>query len=169
MKKQQKAILVTALKEKVSKAKSLVLTDYRGLTHQQLEEIKKAVKKVDGEFVIAKNTLLSRSLLTTNYQLPNTELKGPIATLLSYGDALAPISALAKLIKALGLPKIKLGWLENKVYNEAEVLSIANLPSKEILAGTVVARLKSPIYGLHNALNYNLMKLAMVLKAASIK
>lgn len=169
MKKIQKIEIVESLKEKVASAKSLVLADYRGLTHQQLEEIKKAVKKVDGEFVITKNTLLSRSLLNTNYQLPTTDLKGPLATLLSYGDALAPLSVLAKFIKNFNLPKIKLGLLENRTYNETEVLALAALPSREVLAGTLVFRLKAPIYKLHTALNWNLTKLAMVLKAATAK
>lgn len=170
MRKTQKITVVENLKEKVSKAKSLVLTDYRGLTHQQLEQIKKAVKSVDAEFLITKNTLLGRALpKTTPYDLLPTALKDPTAALLSYADPVAPLSVLAKFIKNFNLPKIKVGLIENKTYNEAETLAIANLPAKEVLYATLVARLQSPIYRLHTALNYNIQKLAYVLKAASTK
>ncbi|MFH0864464.1 MAG: 50S ribosomal protein L10 [Candidatus Gottesmanbacteria bacterium] len=169
MKKQQKFATVEILKDKVSKAKSMVLTDYRGLTHKQLEEIKKAMKAIGAEFIITKNTLLKISLPTTNYQLPDTSLEGPTATLFSYKDEIAPLSALAKFIKNFGLIKIKTGILNNKILSNEEVLKIAALPSRDILMATVVARLKSPIYGLHYSLNYNLQKLALVLKAASEK
>ena len=50
--------IVSELSEKIKKAKAVVLTDYRGLTHKQSEELHQAIKKAGGEFVVAKNSLL---------------------------------------------------------------------------------------------------------------
>lgn len=164
MKKQQKIKIVEELKEKLAKAKSLVLTDYRGLTHQQLEQIKKGLKTVGAEFLVTKNTLLKISLTGNIPTKLNDFLTGPTAVLLSYEDEIAPLSPLSKFIKNFGLPKIKIGIIGDKDYTAEEILKLAALPSKEILQATLVTRLKSPIYGLHYALNYNLTKLAFVLK-----
>lgn len=168
MQKQQKIEAVLELKEKLAKSKSLVLADYRGLTHQQLEQIKKGLKVVGAEFIVIKNTLLKKAA-DTKYQIPDTDLEGPSATLFSYEDEIAPLSVLAKFIKSFGLPKIKIGFINDKAYDEKQVLQIAALPSREVLMATLAAGLKSPIYGLHYALQWNLRKLDLILRAQAQK
>ncbi len=58
----KKVAIKDELTEKVAKSNSMVFSNYQGLTHQQLEGLKKGLKKVDAEFVAAKNTLLLRAL-----------------------------------------------------------------------------------------------------------
>lgn len=155
---------VSGLKEKVGRAKSLILTDYRGLTHKQSEELHRAVKKVDGEFVIVKNSLLRIASQDTRYKMQNTkDLTGPTAALLAYGDELAPLKELYRTIKALSLPKVKFGIIAGKKYAEADVERVAKLPTKEVLQVQLVGRLSSPMYGLVYSLNFSLQKLAYVL------
>ncbi len=147
--------IASSLSEKLSKAKSVVLTNYRGLTHKQAEELHRNVKKVGGEFVVAKNSLLK---IAGGYQLT-----GPTGALLAYEDELAPLKELFKTVKSLSLPKVKFGFIGTKQYSDIEIETIAKLPSKEILRGQVVSRLSGPIYGLVYSLNYNLQKLVYVL------
>lgn len=169
MNKQQKIQVLEDLKKKLGKAKSFVLADYRGLTHRQLEEIRYALKEVNAEFIVSKNTLFKLSLPSSITQNLSSYLTGPTATLFSYQDEIASLPILAKFIKNFGLPKIKIGVMGEKILTSEEITKIASLPSREILMATLVARLRSPIYGLHYSLNYNLQKLALVLKAASTK
>lgn len=147
--------IAASLKEKISKAKSVVLTDYRGLTHKQSEELHKNVKKAGGEFVVAKNSLLK---IAGGWQL-----KDPTAILLAYEDELAPIKELFKTIKNLSIPKIKFGFIGTKQYSDIEIETIAKLPGREILQGQIVSRLSSPLYGLAYSLNYNLQKIVLIL------
>ncbi len=86
MKKAQKVKVVEELKEKLDKSKSLVLTDYRGLTHKQLEEFKRNLKDLSSEFLVAKNTLLKLALPDSITQSLETSLTGPTAVLFSYND-----------------------------------------------------------------------------------
>lgn len=165
MKKEKKAQVVEELKEKLEKAKSLVLTDYRGLTHRQLEDLKKALKAVGGEFLVTKNTLLR--LAGGKKEELESYLKGPTATLFAFEDELAPFSVLAQFIKTFGLPQIKGGLWGKKILTSAEVLRLASIPSRQVLLATLVVRLKSPVYRLHYGLNYNLQKLVLVLQAKS--
>ncbi len=55
--------------DKVNKSKGMVFTNYSGLTHKQLETLKKAVKKLEAEYVVTKNTLLKRAL-EQSHELP---------------------------------------------------------------------------------------------------
>lgn len=161
---------VKSLDEKIAKAKAMFLADYRGLTHQQLESLRKALKKISAEFLVAKNTLLKISLNNKKEALNKDdlskvteELKNPTAALMIYGDEIAPVKALADFIKKNALPKIKIGLFSGKIATEADFNKLATLPTKEVLLATLAGRLNSPIQGLHYALNWNLQRFVTVL------
>ena len=171
--KQKKIDTVSVLKEKLDRAKALFLTDYRGLTHQQIEHLKKALKKVEAEFMVVKNTLLRIAIQqlnpSTQLRVNNTtmqqlekELKNPTAALFAFGDEITAVKTLANFIKNTQLPKIKLGLFSGKIAKESDFKKLATLPSREVLLATFAVRLKSPIFGLHYALNWNLLRLAVV-------
>lgn len=156
MPNQKNTNIVADLTEKIGRAKSVVLTDYRGLTHKQSEELHKAVKKAGGEFVIAKNSLLK---ISGGYK----DLTGPTGALLAYEDELAPLKELFKTVKTLGLPKVKLGFIGSHQYSDTEIEAIAKLPGQDTLRAQVVGTLSSPLQGLVYSLNYNVQKLVYVL------
>jgi large subunit ribosomal protein L10 len=162
--------IVSELSQKVDKAKSIVFTNYQGLTHQQLERIKKTARKFEAEYVTTKNTLLQRTLEDKKIKLENNEnLKEPTATLFIYNDIVAPIKALAAIIKELKLPKIKFGIFEGKIITEKEVNKIATLPPLPVLQAQLLGQMKAPISGLHRALNWNIQKLVLTLDAIKAK
>lgn len=156
MPKQKNISVVTELTDKLAKAKSVVVTDYQGLTHKQAEELHKNVKKVGGEYLVVKNSLLkiaSGKIVTT----------GPTAVLLSYDDEIAPLKEMAKFMKATTLPKIKASVFGDTHYDGAQTEVLSKLPGKQELQGMVVARLYGPMYGLLYTLNGNLNNLVYVL------
>lgn len=167
----KKIELVGEFEEKVKRAKAILLADYRGLTHQQLESLKKTLKAVEAELVVTKNTLLKRALEKNeglrikdkNEEIGNS-LTGPTATLFAYADIIAPVREIAKMIKLFKLPVIKVAMLDGKMIDAQAVLALATLPSREVLIAQVVGGMKSPIYGLHRALNWNIQRLVMTLK-----
>lgn len=160
----RKADAVTKLTDKLGRAKAFFLTDYRGLTHQQLEQLKKSLKKVEGEFLVAKNTLLRIALKDNSARQDlDKELKNPTAALLAYGDEISAIKELANFIKTTQLPKIKVGLFDGKLATSADFTKLASLPTREVSLATLVVRLKSPIYGLHYAMSWNLQRLVTVL------
>lgn len=168
MPNQKKIETLQKLTEKLAKAKTFVLTDYRGLTHQQMEKLRKGVKKAGGDFIVAKNTLLKLAVEKTNLpQGPELEsqLFGPIAILVSYQDEIAPLKEVARFIKQFQLPALKIGLLSGKIIEAKELIAIANLPGREVLLERLVGQLNSPLYRLHYALTWNLRKLVLTLKA----
>lgn len=162
--RQKKEKIVAELLEKVNRAKGMVFTSYQGLTHKQLEDIKKKVKSLDADFVATKNTLILRTLKDYKDKLLSP-LTGATATLFLYGDPVGPLKEVARAIKEFNLPTIKFGILDGKILSVDEVLKLSTLASREVLLAQLVAGLKSPIFGLHRALNWNLQKFVMTLKA----
>lgn len=172
----KKEKIVAGLLEKVNRAKGFVFTGYQGLTHKQLEGLRKAIKALDADFVATKNSLILKAM---EARLPSPadevnggqgkvkmgELKNATATLFLYGDPVMPLKELAKMIKELNLPTIKFGILDGAQMTSEQLLTLSALPSKEVLLTQLVIGLKSPISGLHRALNWNLQKFVMTLKA----
>jgi large subunit ribosomal protein L10 len=164
--RQKKIGIVADLNGKIAKSKAVIFTNYTGVTHKQLEALKKAIKPMDAEYVVAKNSLVLRALEENKIKLEgDNPLEGPTGTLLIYADIVAPLKQLAKTMKELGLLSVKLGVMENKLVTGEQVLKISTLPSRETLLTQIAVGLKSPISGLHRALNWNLQKLVMTLGA----
>lgn len=164
--RERKIEAVSALQEKLQAAKAFFFTDYRGLTHKQLEDLRKSLKKVSAEFIVAKNTLLKlaiRRLPDNAKQELESALNNPTAALLIHGDAVNAVKTAAKFMKNFQLPKIKIGFFEDRIATADDFKKLSVLPSKEILLATLAMRMKSPLYGLHYALNWNLRRIVVAL------
>lgn len=169
MPSQTKINIVAQLTDRVARAKNIVLTNYQGLTHKQLEGLKKTLKTVEAELVVTKNTLISHALQSSSFKLPVSDLQGPTATIFIYSDPIAPLKELAKIIKTLKLPTVKMGIIEEKLLTGEEILKLAALPSREILITQLIGQLKSPIYRLNSSLNCNLQRFVLTLKVIENK
>jgi large subunit ribosomal protein L10 len=168
--RQKKEALITELTEKIQKSKGIVFANYQGLTHKQLESFKRELKKMDAEFVAAKNTLLLRALGDKiNAEEQKDKFTQPTGALFIYNDIVEPLKQLAKIIKELNLPIVKFGIIENNVVTDKEVSKIATLPPLPVLRAKLLGQMKSPIQGLHRALNWNLQSLVMTLNAIAQK
>jgi large subunit ribosomal protein L10 len=166
--RQKKIKTVAKLNEKLTIAKAIVFTNYQGLTHKQLEGLKRAIKPMNAEFVVAKNSLVLRALAENKIKVEDEKnFEGPTGTLLIYDDIVEPLKALAKLIKELNIPSVKFGVMNGSNLTGEQVLKLSTLPNRETLLTMVVVGLKSPISGLHRALNWNLQKLVMTLNAVA--
>jgi large subunit ribosomal protein L10 len=167
----KKEKIVAKLSEKVSRAKGFVFTNYQGLTHVQLEKLKKAIKQANAELVVTKNTLLLRSLQisSANWADQISNFEGPTATLFLYGDPIAPLKQLAKTIREFNLPTVKFGIIDKQTLTSEQVLSLAALPPYNVLIAQLLFQMKAPLYRLHRALGWNVQKFVMTLKAIEAK
>lgn len=162
--KQKKIDIVTSLTDKADKSKVMVFADYRGIAHKQLEELRHALKKVDGEFMVTKNRLIKRAL-GDKAQSVEDALKESTAIVFAYGDEVAPLKELLKFFKDSGAGSAKAGLMGDSALTDKEVSRLASLPSREILLGMLAAQLQAPIRGLHYALSWNMNRLVWALNA----
>ena len=165
---QKKIDTVTSLTEKLGKAKVAVLTDYRGLKHKQLEELRKVLKKDQGELIVAKNRLIKRALGDKAAGV-ETSLSESTAVLFAYADEVAPLRSLLKFFKTAGLGKTKAGLMGDAVMTEPELVRLASLPTRDVLLATLVRQLNAPIQGLHHALQWNMSRLVWALDGVRTK
>lgn len=161
--RQQKEEQIKNLTDKLSRAKSVVFADYRGLTMKQLSSLRDQLRDQQAEFTITKNTLLERALPASNFQLPASSLDGPTAALLAYDDQILPIKILVKILKDAGLGKVKMGFLGQDSLDEAKILQLATLPSKDELKMQTVGILTAPLQGMVSVLQANLKNLVYAL------
>lgn len=166
---QKKIDIVKELTEKLRRAKALYLIDPTGLKHKQLEDLRKNLKKVEAEFTISKNTLFKRALAGVKRTVSETQLTGATATLFAYADEVAPIRELVAFFKNAAAGKIKTGLLGTQELTTADVERLATLPPRDTLLAQLVGQLQAPIYGLHNALSWNMRKLVWALEAVKVK
>ena len=152
---------LTDLKDRVSKAKSVVFTDNSGLNALGQSQLREKVIAAGGEMIIAKNTLLRLALNAENDEL----MIGPTAVLLAYQDEVLPIKVLAEFAKANERPVIKGGLLGTSPLSAEQVMELAKLPNKLELLVKLMQQIQGPAYRLVRTLNGNIQKLVYVLQA----
>jgi len=155
---------VTELTEKVAKAKSIVLADYRGLKHKQLEELRRTLKKANAEFAVTKNRLFAKALGDKAAAI-ESQLTEATGALFAYADEVAPLKELLKFFKTAGFGKTKGGLLGSVALSDADVTKLSTLPARPVLLGQLVRQLNAPIQSLHYALQWNMNKLVWGLNA----
>ena len=137
---EQKAAVVSEIKEKFDNAKSIVLFDARGLKVSEVNELRRALRETDSDYKVYKNTLTKRAVEETGYDL-NSYLIGPTAISFS-SDELAPVKVLSDFAKKHENLKFKAGVVEGKVANVEELNSYALIPSRDglltMLAGGMI-------------------------------
>ncbi|MBI3341809.1 50S ribosomal protein L10 [Candidatus Curtissbacteria bacterium] len=147
---------VVTLTEKVGRAKTIAFAKYHGLTVNQIGALRQTIKAGGGEMLVAKNTLIKRALLKNNLEAPKEDLLGPIATILSYEDEIAPIKAVADSSKKLGFPTFVFGFFGSRKLDVSGLDALAKIPGRDVLQGQVVGTLVSPIRGIVTVLNANI-------------
>lgn len=162
------------LKDKFSRAKSVVFADYAGLSMADQTKLRTDVAAAGGEFSVAKNTLIKLALEGSHPSRSGmkSELQGPTAVLFAYQDEVQPLKILVKFASDHELPKVKGGWLGKLITGEArqtltldQVLALAKLPGKEELIVKLMGQIQGPMYGMVRTLNGNITKLIYALEA----
>ena len=165
--RQKKEEKVANLSAKIKDAKSMAFADYRGLTAEQVRDLRSKIKEAGGELIVAKNSLLSIALHNSSFKLQPSDLTGPTAAVFSYTDEVAPIKELAASSKTFGLPQFKFGFLDKNMLTAGDLDSLAKIPSRDILYANVIGSLASPIHGIVGVLSANIRNLVSVLEQKS--
>jgi large subunit ribosomal protein L10 len=145
----RKEQLVNELSEKLQKAQSVVVFDYRGLTVAEVTELRSAMRKAGNEYVVVKNSMVERAAEKVGIDESVKEmLKGPSAFAIGYEDAVSPAKILKDTVKKLKKCEIKGGIVNGKVADAAAIDALAELPPKEVLIARMLGSMMSPISGL---------------------
>lgn len=156
--------LVAEATEKFSSAKSVIITDYRGLSVAEITELRSRLRAQGVEYRVIKNTLLKIAAKDAGVEGVDEYFQGPTAVAYGLEDAVAPAQVLAKFIKDYKKLVIKGGILEGKTIGEVEVKALADLPPREAILGQVASVFQAPMAGLVNVLQGPIRKLGYALE-----
>ncbi len=164
--REKKETLVAALVNKLQTAKSVVFTDYRGLTVEEIDEVRNQLREQGIEFKVIKNTLFKIAAKEAGIELSDDIIGGhPVAVAFAGDDEVAPAKVVYAYTKKNDKFGIVGGILEGKEISDIMVKSLASLPGREELYAKLVGSIASPLSGMVNVLSGNIRGLVNVLTA----
>ncbi|HYA00639.1 MAG TPA: 50S ribosomal protein L10 [Candidatus Binatia bacterium] len=161
----RKRSTVETLAGKLSRATTTIVTDYRGLTVKQLEELRGQLRAQGIEYVVVKNTLARRAAGDAGVAELGTVLKGPVGLALGFGDLSLPARLLGDYYRLNRRLPVVAGFVEGRVLDAGGVQTLAELPSRDVLLGQLAGTLQSPLTQLAAALSSIPSTLAATLDA----
>ncbi len=169
MKRERKVELAERLRERLQEAKLMVVAEYSGLTVDQMESIRNAVKEKGYTFNVIKNNIVKKAVKDTEWEVLTDRLTGPNVFALCFDDPAGLAKILVDKAKEFDKLKIKFGCLGGKIIEKDDIVALSKLPPREVLLAQVLGTMKAPISGFVNVLAANIRQLLYVLKAIEEK
>lgn len=165
MNRTEKKQVVESLHDSFSKAKIIILTDYKGLDVEKITELRRKLRAAEVEYKIVKNTLIKLASEDTDAALIRDSFRGPSALAFSYDDPVAPAKVLTEFAKENGKLEIKIGVMNGKAISLDDIKALSALPSREILLGKLLSVMNGVPTSFARALNDIPTRLLNVLQA----
>jgi large subunit ribosomal protein L10 len=167
MDRAQKEAFVAELRERVDRAPVMYLTDFTGLSVKAMTELRRSLKGSGAEYVVVKNRLAQRVFAEVE-GLPDItgNLDGPTGLVFGYEGAVSPAKILSDFAKEHEQrPVFKIGIMDKKVLEPAQITKLANLPPREQLLSELAGALQAPLAALAGALEAKVQEMAGLLDA----
>ncbi len=157
--------IVLEIKEKMEQSKGIIFYDYRGLSVEEVTNLRSQFRKVGVEYHVIKNSMLKRAADMLEIQGLDSTLAGPTAVAFGFNDPVAPAKVLVEFVKKVKKTEIKAGVLGTKVIDVKGIEALSELPSKEQLIAQLAGTLQAPISGFARSLSGIICKLGYALNA----
>ena len=145
MNKENKQQVVAELHDKLQRAKAVFLADFRGMNVGKATDLRNELRKASVEYKVVKNTLLDLASRETDKESLSPHYVGPTAIAFSYDDPVAAAKVLSRFAKEQQATfKLKAGILSGKVISVADILALADLPSREVLIAKLLGSMQAP-------------------------
>ena len=143
---ERKAEQVATVAEKIKKAQSIVVFDYRGISVAEDTELRAEMRKAVVEYAVIKNHIIERACEANGIDAKGISiLKGPSAFAFGYNDVAAPARILKAFVKKAKKCELKGGFVDKSILNASQVEAIADLPSREVMIARMLGSMMSPI------------------------
>jgi len=169
MNKQEKTAVVERLAANLDKANIALVSEQKGITAGESDNMRRRLRASGGELQVAKNTLLRLAIKDGRYQGLDANLGGPVGLIVGYAD---PVE-LAKTVSSfrdLGERfKVRSGVLDGKPLTAEEITALASMPPREVIFAQLLGLLQAPATRLARLLNEPGSALARVVDAIGRK
>jgi len=139
--------VVAEIADKLQRGVSCVVVDYKGLTVEEVTELRNKFREVGVDYKVYKNTLVRRAAAEVgNFEKFNdVDLVGSNGFAVSFDDAVAPVRVISDFAKKHPNLKMKMGYVEGEFYDVERMKELANIPSREELIAKLVGSFKAPL------------------------
>ena len=158
---------VKQLAAELESSTSAIIGTFKGLTAAKDFDLRKTIRAAGGSYHVVKNKLAAKSSEGTKVEAALQGLKGVSAVAYTSGDPVALAKALSTWVKDNAEFTFKLGIVDGKVINVAEITELASLPGKEELFSKLLFLINSPAQRLVTVMNATGRNLAVVVNQAA--
>ena len=166
--KEQKKKIIEDLEEKINRQKTMILVDFTGLKVKDFFDLRKRLKSANSQMKVIKKTLLNLVLkdFNSDFSQKLEKFKNQIAIIFGFENEISPAKILYQF--SLENPNLKIlaGYFDKKFREKEEMITLAQLPSKEELLAKLVGSISAPISNFVNVLEINIKGLINVLAKA---
>ena len=160
---QEKIAAVDDLKQRLVGVKTVLLTEYRGLTVQQISELRKQLRAVSAQYKVVKNRLAKIAISSSELDVLRPQLTGPVALIVSKDDPVAVAKAVSIFARTNQAFSVKGGYVDGRLMQPEGLKALAELPSKEALRAQLVGAISGPLTQLVSLLQAPQREIAFVL------
>jgi large subunit ribosomal protein L10 len=140
----EKQVVVNDVAAQAARSQTLALAEYRGLTVENLNALRKQARERGVYLHVLKNSLARRAVNGTPFECASESMVGPLI----YGfseDAVAAAKVITDFAKTNDKLVVKAGAYAGKALDAAGVVSLASIPTKEVLLSQLLGLMQSPI------------------------
>lgn len=161
----RKVAIVDELTDKMARMQFAVVADYRGMSVEDLTNLRRRMREVGAEVIVAKNTLLRIAAQSTNSQAIEPLLKGPTSVLFAYDD----VANVAKFFNQYSRenPKLQVrgGMLGKSMIQADNLKDVEKIPTREEVYAQIAGAVNAPLTGLVSTINAPVVDVVNILNA----
>jgi large subunit ribosomal protein L10 len=159
----EKAGTIEELRQRLGGATAAVLTEYRGLTVQQISELRKQLRAVSAEYRVVKNRLARVAIEGSALASLRPHLTGPIGVVIARKDPAAAAKTLQGFARTHPALQVRVGVVDGQLLDPQGLKAVADLPSRDVLRAQMVGAIQGPLAQLVSLLQAPQRELAYIL------
>lgn len=142
--RKKKEQLVAGYVDNLKNSEAIIVTDYRGLTVPEIQELRGKIRDAEGSYAVVKNTLAKRALEEAGLPAIDEMLIGPVGIGFCAHNVPGVAKAITDFAKKNDVLEVKGGLMDGKAIDEAAVKSLASLPSIDVLRAQILGLINAP-------------------------
>ena len=165
MNRKEKEQTIAQLQKRTEQFKAVILTNYRGLNVEQMNQLRRRLREDKASFHVVKNTLMKLVSKGTDLEKIDRYFEGPTAMAVSHGNPISLVKSILDFQKTLPTLEIKVGVIEGEVIPGNQMKSVASMPSREVLLAQILGGIQMPGGQVAGTLVSAIQQLVSTLKA----
>ena len=143
MNRSGKAVIIEAVKARADKASFAVITDFKGMTVEELTNLRVSLRNAGGEYLVVKNTLARIALTDGTHDAIKDKFHDNCGVAFGFDDPVAVAKALSDFAKQSKLFELRCASLDGKAMDAAQIDALAKLPGREQLLGQLLGTMNA--------------------------